>query len=68
MVAVVKDDRIVGQPRLFKLLEPMADFDIHLGYFVVVLGPIVADFGRVGVVGRDVSLGRVVYKRVRTDS
>ena len=65
VVAPVEDDRVVGQSRRLDLDQALSDERVHLGQLVVVLRPVLADLGRVRVVGRHADAGRVVDLRVR---
>jgi len=65
VVAVEEDDRVAAEPGFLQLLEALARQGVHLRDLVVVLGPVVAHLGRVGMVGRHAGLGRVVFEGVR---
>lgn len=56
-------DRIVGQTILFQLVEHLLNLLIHQRDDVIVLRPILANLGRVGIVRWQLGLGRVVPLR-----
>ena len=53
VVGVVEDDGVVGEAGFFDFFEALASVGVGFADFVVVLGPVLADFGGVGVVGGD---------------
>ena len=59
VVAEEDDDRAVGQAVGFELIQDQADLAVQLGGRVEVGRAIVAGDGVVGLVGRDLDLGRV---------
>ena len=61
MVPEVEHDGVVLQSRVLQLLEPGPDLGVHLGDLVVVLGPVLAHLGVVGVIGGNSDLGGVVH-------
>ena len=67
VVAVVENDRVVGQPRFLELLEVFADKLVHHRDAIVILRPVLAHLRRVRMVGRDSHLGRVVDAVGRVD-
>ena len=67
MVAVVENDRVIGEPGIDDLLERPADQLVHHGDAVVILRPVLAHLGCVRVIGRDANLGRVVNLVFRGD-
>jgi hypothetical protein len=58
VVAVVKDDRVLGEAGLGEFGESGADLGVHHGHLIVVVGPIASDFGRVGMIGRQLDFFR----------
>ncbi len=65
VVAVVEDDRLFGESRGVEFLESLTGVGVGRADLVVVLGSILADLGRIWVIGGDADLGRVVDRRVR---
>ena len=60
MVSVVKNDRVFCNSFVLELLDSCSYLRIHLGHLVVVLSPILAHFGMIGVVGGHAYLSGVV--------
>ena len=60
MIAPKEDDRVVRQAILFKLAEDAGHLHVHGGDVVVVRCPVLANNGRVGVVGRQLGCFRIV--------
>src|SRR5262249_26879932 len=58
------DDGVFGETRVVEFLEPFAGIGVGLGDDVVVARPVLADLGRVGVVGGDAHLGGGVNRLV----
>ena len=67
MVAVVENNRVVGQAGLLQLTEVVADPLVHHRDAIVVLRPILSHLRRVRVIGREAHLGRVVNAVGRVD-
>jgi hypothetical protein len=53
VVGEEEHDGVVGEPGFFEFGELLAEPLVHLGDAVVVLGPVLAGFRDVGVIGRD---------------
>ena len=53
VVGVVEDDGVCGEAGFFEFFEALASVGVGFADFVVVLGPVLADFGGIGVVGGD---------------
>jgi hypothetical protein len=52
VITVVKDDRIVREPRPIEFREPFTHLPVHECHLVVVVGPVATDLGRVGMIRR----------------
>ena len=64
MVAEIKDDGIVGQPRLVDLAQMTANERIHLTESVIVLRPILPDGRMIGMIGGAHAAGRIMNRLV----
>ena len=64
VIAPVEDDRVVGQPVVFELLQDLADLRVHVGDVVVDAGELFAHDRRVGVVRRHLELRRIGDERL----
>jgi hypothetical protein len=53
-------DRIISEAVRFQVLQQLAGLRVHHRQPVVILRPVLADFGRVGVVGRNANLLRIM--------
>ena len=57
MITVVENDRVCGQASRFDYVKVFSGIFVRLAYFVLVLSPVLAYFGRIGMVGRHAHLG-----------
>ncbi len=60
VVRIEEDDRLVGKAVLFQLPKQITRLLVHRGNQVVEVGHVAADHGRIGIIGRQRNLRRIV--------
>ena len=65
VIGVVEDDRVRRQTSGFEFLQACACGGIGECDLIIILRPVLAHFGRVGMVGRDADFGRIMNGHMR---
>ena len=68
VVGEVEDDRVVGEAGSRQLFQVFARVGIGRGHPIIVLGPVPASLGSVGMVRRDPDPGRIMNRPVRANA